>query len=147
MVLTLHERRSGLYMAQRLPSKAADPVADALTQVLSAFPAQWRQSITFDNGTEFARHYRLQQLGFETFYCNTRSPWKKGGVENAISRLRRGLPRKTDLSTVPPERFTQLVQATNNTPRKCLEYRTPAEIFANEVLHLKCESTFPCSWE
>ena len=37
----------------------------------------------------------------------------------------------------------QLLQAYNNTPRKCLGYRTPAELFSNQVLHLKCEST---SW-
>ncbi|MYC34711.1 MAG: hypothetical protein F4X64_16230 [Chloroflexi bacterium] len=52
----------------------------------------WRKSVTFDNGAEFARHYRLHELGMETFFCDTRSPWQKGGVENAIGRLRRGLP-------------------------------------------------------
>ena len=63
-------------------------------------------------------------------------------MENAIGRLRRTLPRKTDLATLPQERFTQMIQAYNNTPRKCLGYRTPAEIFFESVLHLKCESTF-----
>lgn len=61
-------------------------------------------------------------------------------MENSIGRLRRSLPRKTDLAAVPEARFTQLVQACDNTPRKCLGYRTPAEIFANDVLHSKCES-------
>ena len=63
-------------------------------------------------------------------------------MENAIGRLRRTLPRKTDLAASPQERFTQMIQAYNNTPRKCLGYRTPAEIFIESVLHLKCESTF-----
>ena len=48
--------------------------------------------------------------------------------------LRRVLPRKTNLAEVSPARFTRLVQAYNNTPRKCLGYRTPAEILAREVL-------------
>ena len=30
---------------------------------------------------------------------------QKGGVENAIGRMLRGLPRNTDMATVPPERF------------------------------------------
>ena len=38
-----------------------------------------------------------------------------------------------------------MIQAYNNTPRKCLNYKTPAEIFLESVLHLKCESTFPLS--
>ena len=62
-------------------------------------------------------------------------------MENAIGRLRRTLPRKTDLAALPEKRFTQLIQAYNNTPRKCLGYRTPAEIFFESVLHLKCEFT------
>ncbi len=61
--------------------------------------------------------------------------------------LSRTLPRKTDLATLSDDRFTQLIQAYNNTPRKCLDYRTPAEIFLDRVLHLKCESTFPSARE
>jgi len=34
------------------------------------------------------------------------------------------------------------VRAYNNTPRKCLGYLTPAEVFWDQVLHFKCESTF-----
>jgi IS30 family transposase len=86
-------------------------------------------------------------VGIQTFFCDTHSPWQKGGIENAIGRMRRVLPRKTDLAAMSEERFTQLVQAYNHTPRKCLDYQTPAEIFINQVLHLKCESTFPYSRE
>ncbi len=141
-VLTLHERHSRLLLALRPPGKASHPIADALAHLLGQVPPAWRRTVTFDNGTEFARHYRLHALGIETFFCDTHSPWQKGGVENAIGRLRRTLPRKTDLAAVPQERFTQLIQAYNNTPRKCLAYKTPAEIFWDSVLHLKCESTF-----
>ena len=141
-VLTMHERHSRILIAVRPPGKASRPIADAMSQILGQFPPQWRRTVTFDNGTEFALHYRLHDLGIQTFFCDTRSPWQKGGVENAIGRLRRTLPRKTDLATLSQSRFIQLIQAYNNTPRKCLDYRTPAEIFLNQVLHLKCESTF-----
>ena len=140
-VLTLHERHSRLLIALRPPGKASNPIASAMTQVLGAFPPQWRRTVTFDNGTEFARHHQLHALGVETFFCDTHSPWQKGGVENAIGRMRRTLPRKTDLAELSDDRFVQLLQAYNNTPRKCLDYRTPAEIFSDQVLHLKCEST------
>ena len=142
-VLTLHERFSRLIIALRPPGKASAPIADAMAQVLGQLPPQWRRTVTFDNGTEFARHHKLHALGIETFFCDTHSPWQKGGVENAIGRLRRTLPRKTDLAALPEERFSHLIQTYNNTPRKCLGYRTPAEIFLDQVLHLKCESTFP----
>ena len=146
-VLTLHERHSRLLIAARQPGKAAEPIASAMCDLLALVPPDGRRTVTFDNGTEFARHYRLHDLGMQTFFCDTHSPWQKGGIENAIGRMRRMLPRKTDLATVTEERFAQLVQAYNHTPRKCLGYQTPAEVFINQVLHLKCESTFPLSRE
>ena len=56
--------------------------------------------------------------------------------------MRRTLPRKTDLAELSDDRFTELVQAYNNTSLKCLGYQTPAELFWNKVLHFKRESTF-----
>src|SRR5258705_526096 len=66
----------------------------------------------------------------------------KGGIGNAIGRMRRGLPRKTDLATLSDHRLLSLVRSYNHTPRNCLNYKTPAEVFCHELLHLKCESTF-----
>ena len=146
-MLALHERHSRLLIAARAPSKAAGPIAETTAGLLGPLPAALRQTVTFDNGTEFTRHYELHALGIETFFCDTYSPWQKGGVENAIGRLRRFLPRKTDLAEVSEERFALVVEAYNNTPRKCLGYRTPAEVFKAQVLHFKCESTFPSARE
>ena len=146
-VLTLHERHSRLLIGVRQPSKAAAPVAAAMAAILGPLPPEFRQTITFDNGTEFAYHHELHAWGIETFFCDTYSPWQKGGVENAIGRMRWVLPRKTDLAAIPDEQFTALMQAYNNTPRKCLDYLTPAEVLLDQVLHFKCESTFPPSRE
>lgn len=140
-ILTMHERRSRLLIAVRPPSKSAEPVARAMRDLLALLPPQGRRTVTFDNGTEFALHYRLHDLNIETFFCDTYSPWQKGGIENAIGRMRRTLPRKTDLATISDQRFMELIRAYNHTPRKCLDYMTPAELFLNEVLHFKCEST------
>lgn len=142
VVLALHERRSRLLLAVRQGGKSADTTAASLARLLAPLPQEWRQTVTFDNGTEFARHYRLHALGTQTFFCDTHAPWQKGGVENAIGRLRRPLPRKTKLADLPEAVFTAALQLYNNTPRKCLGYRTPAEVFQNQVLHFKCEFTF-----
>jgi len=141
-VLTLHERHSRLLLAVRLPNKGAEPTAQAMTDILTPLPPAWRQTVTFDNGTEFALHYKLHALNIQTFFCDTYSPWQKGGVENAIGRLRRNLPRKTDLATLSDDHFTWLLQVYNNTPRKCLDFRSPTEVFWSKALHFKCEFTF-----
>lgn len=140
-VLALYERRSRLLIASRQASRAAQPTVNAIKAILAPLPAAWRQTVTFDNGTEFARHYDLHEINIQTYFCDPRSPWQKGGVENAIGRLRRKLPRKTNLDSLSDEHFENLLKAYNNTPRKCLDYQTPAEIFCKEVLHFKCEFT------
>ena len=40
----------------------------------------------------------------------------------------------------PPPRSTP-IRAANNTPRKCLDYQTPAEVLHNQLLHLQADST------
>ncbi len=100
------------------------------------------RSVTFDNGTEFAQHYLLNhQLDIRTYFCDPHSPWQKGSVENTIGRLRRCLPRKTNLDTINPANLDILIAALNNTPRKCLDFKTPAEVFSDKLLHFKREST------
>jgi IS30 family transposase len=143
-VLTVHERTSRLLLAARPLNKAARGVARHLVGFFRDLPQRLRRTVTFDNGTEFARHSELHRLSIATFFCDRYAPWQKGGIENAIGRMRRFLPRKTDLATLPKARFNALIAAYNHTPRKCLDFRTPAEAFS-EVLHFECESTSPPS--
>ncbi len=145
-VLVLHERQSRVLFATRLPSKAADGVARRLLTLLAALPKPLRQTITFDNGTEFARHQALHKLAIQTYFCDPYAPWQKGGIENAIGRARRFIPRKTDLAILTNQRFLALLSLYNHTPRKCLGYQTPAEVFL-KLLHFECESTFPLARE
>jgi IS30 family transposase len=146
-ILTVHERHSRLLVATRPANKTADLIATHLITLFQDLPPQVRQTVTFDNGTEFARHYHLNQLAMATFFCEPHAPWQKGGIENAIGRMRRLIPRKTDLATLSNEHFLSLIRAYNNTPRKCLDYQTPAEAFSKHLLHFECESTFPLSRE
>jgi len=145
VLLFLHERHTRLLLAVRPRTKEAENIAQAIKEMLAPLPWAWRQTVTFDNGTEFASHYELHDINTETYFCDAYAPWQKGGVENALGRMRRLLPRKTDLATITDEHFAQLIKLYNNTPRKCLDYRTPAEVFWDKLLHFKCESSSPLS--
>ena len=131
-VLVIHERHSRLLSIERLPNKTAAAVRMRLSARLAALPRHLRRSLTFDNGTEFALHYKLScKLAHGTFFCDPHAPWQKGGIENAIGRMRRTLPRKTDLAALQPQDLEAFVQRYNNTPRKCLAFRTPNEVFCD----------------
>jgi transposase, IS30 family len=130
-VLVLHERQTRFSMVHRPVDRKAVPTARTIANQLGKLPQAMRRTISFDNGNEFAEHHRLHKtLGVQTFFCDPHSPWQKGGVENSIGRLRRLLPRKTDLNLVSAAALKRQVQRLNDTPRKCLDFKTPAEAFS-----------------
>ena len=112
-------------------------VADRLIALLRRFPAEQRRSITFDNGSEFAAHRRIKaKLRMATFFCDPHSPWQKGGVENLIGRIRRWLPRKTNLENLTQRDLDDIAMDQNLTPRKCLGFRTPLEAFLGKPFNI-----------
>ena len=140
-LLVSQERKSRALLSARQPSKAAQPTAERLLAWLTPIDPQMRKTITFDNGTEFAEHLLLvDRLDIQTFFCHPHSPWQKGTVENAIGRLRRFLPRNTNLSAIDDDTLNACIALYNSTPRKCLGFRTPAQVFLSQLLHFKCES-------
>jgi IS30 family transposase len=130
-LLVLHERQTRFSIVQQPVDRKAVLTARTIARQLGGLPQAMRKTISFDNGTEFAEHHRLHKiLGVQTFFCDPHSPWQKGGVENSIGRLRRPLPRKTDLKLLTPAALKRHVQRLNDTPRKCLDFKTPAEAFS-----------------
>ena len=130
-LLVLHERQTRFNVVQQPVDRKAVRTARTIGRRLGKLPRAMRKTLTFDNGTEFAEHHRLHKtLGVQTFFCDPHSPWQKGGVENSIGRLRRSLPRKTDLRLLTAADIERCVQRLNNTPRKCLDFQTPAEAFS-----------------
>jgi IS30 family transposase len=140
-VLVLHERTSRFTTLVNTPDRKAEPTADILAELLSPLPKRLRRTLTFDNGTEFAEHHRLNTTpGIRTYFCEPHAPWQKGGVENAIGRFRRYLPRKTNLDLIQHHHIAACISAYNHTPRKCLDFQTPAEVLS-QLLHFKRDST------
>jgi transposase, IS30 family len=137
-LLVAQERRSRRALLVRQMARTAQSVADNLSAMVEAMPPHACQSITFDNGTEFSKHYLLShRFGIQTWFCDTHSPWQKGGIENAIGRLRRQLPRNTDLDALSAERIAICLERFNDTPRKCLGFRTPNEVFLQHTVALQ----------
>jgi IS30 family transposase len=130
-LLVLHERQTRFNIVRQQVDRKAVRTARTIGRRLGKLPRAMRKTISLDNGTEFAEHHRLHKsLGVQTFFCDPHSPWQKGGVENSIGRLRRSLPRKTDLRLLTAADINRCVQRLNNTPRKCLDFQTPAEAFS-----------------
>ena len=124
-----------------LPRKKAEPTAQAIITLLKDLPAKARKTLTLDNGTEFTNHSQVvQTLGLKTFFCDPYASWQKGGVENTNGRLRRDLPRSTDLLSMQKEDFDETIDNLNSTPRKALGWLTPKEAFNLQLNRVALQS-------
>jgi transposase, IS30 family len=146
IIIISHERQSRLILATRQTTKTAAQTLATLISHYKDLPNESRRSTTFDNGTEFADHWKLnQQIGMNTYFCDPHTPWQKGGIENAILRLRRYLPRTQSPAALSHDQFNTIINRYNSTPRKCLGFQTPQEVFMQNLksLHFNRDSTCP----
>ena len=88
-------------------------------------------SLTMDSGPENARY---KMLNIPTFFCHPYSSWEKGTIENTFKRLRRYIPKKSRLAKYSDEKISAIIDKMNNTPRKCLGWKTPKEVFLEQQL-------------
>ena len=134
-VTSLVERVSRFTVLLKTPNKRTKPVMGKIMKAVRDLPHLARKSIPFDRGTEFVNWPHLQaEIGTQTWFCDPSSPWQKGSVENTNRRVRRGLPRKRDIRTITDEDMKVICDRLNNTPRKCLGWKTPAEVFREKMM-------------
>lgn len=128
------ERKSRLIRLAKLRAKTSRNFKNALTRRLSRYPRHMRLSITFDNGCENVEHQSINKtLGTRSYFCEPYHSWEKGSIENAISLIRRFFPKKTDFDIISKEQIKRVENLLNSRPKKCLKFKTPAEIFSSSV--------------
>ena len=106
----------------------------ALTASLAQLPTQLRQSLTWDRGKELAGHVQFTlHTGTKVFFADRHSPWQRPTNENTNGLLRQYFPKGTDLSRWSADELEAVALALNNRPRKVLGWKTPAEVFAEQL--------------
>jgi len=131
------ERKTRFVQLLLNKSKHSNVVIKGMFNKLVKLPAVARQSMTFDNGLEFARHTLLKHfMGMDTYFCDKHAPWQKGQVEQMNVMLHRYLPKNSNLKEISCEHIELIQDKLNNRPRKCLDYKTPAEAFKEELCKL-----------
>ena len=104
---------------------------------LTRFNPSWIKTITFDNGKEFAYHYKIaQDLMVKTYFTRPYTSQDKGTVENRIGVLRRFFPKKTDLTMITEKRTKEVEKLINYRPIRKFNYNNPIEILKNRTVAL-----------
>ena len=132
--VTLVDRRSRFLLLGKSSERKAGPVCSKMTAMLCGHPCL---SITPDRGKEFALHEEVTRtLGVPFFFPLPHHPWDRGTNENTNGLVREYLPKGCDMSKLTDSEMNWIQNELNMRPRKCLDFRTPHEVFFSETLHL-----------
>ena len=133
-LLTLVDRLSRFLKCEKLARLGSKEVQAAMIQALSGQPLH---SITPDRGRDFQLHGNVTAaLGVEFYFPPPHQPWKRGTNENTNGLLREYFPKGYDFTLLSDNVLQKVVDQLNHRPRKCLGYKTPAEIYFSTTLHL-----------
>jgi IS30 family transposase len=135
---TLVERYTRFVLLLHLPhDHSAEAVRDAMLQAISTLPTQLWRSLTWDQGSEMARHAEITlATGLDIYFCDPHSPWQRGSNENTNGLLRQYFPKGTDLSAHSAQHLAEVAAELNARPRKTLGWKTPAQALDHLLSHL-----------
>ncbi|WP_437341899.1 IS30 family transposase [Glutamicibacter mysorens] len=112
----------------------AAAMVEALKISMSELPQQLRKTLTWDRGKELSDHAKFTlETGTKVFFADPHSPWQRPTNENTNGLLRQYFPKGTDVSRWNAEELAAVACTLNNRPRKVLGWRTPAEVFAEQL--------------
>lgn len=125
-ILSLYERKSRTGLITKLENKASDSTASAIIERLRAYRVE---TLTYDNGLEFAGHERVsRELEAAGYFCAPYASWEKGEVENYNGLVRQYYPKGSSFAAIRDEELKLVETELNDRPSKILDGRIPSEL-------------------
>ena len=139
-LITLVERSTRyLLLGPLRHGRDAAAAETQLRQLVDTLPGQLWRSLTWDQGSELARHRHFQiATGVPVYFCDPASPWQRGSNENTNGLLRQYFPKGSDLSVHSDEHLTAVADELNRRPRETLGWDSPAERLATLLNLERC---------
>lgn len=129
-ILTHVERRSGFLFADLFLKKSAEGIREKTVKRFSSVSVEKKHTLTYDNGTEFSDHERIERYtGMNVYFAYPYHSWERGTNENTNGLLRQFFPKKMMFATLTQKDVDRVVDLINHRPRKRLGYLTPYEVF------------------
>lgn len=134
VIVTHVDKASRYLVAELAPDKTADSINEVTAKAFKKIPKDLLKTFTSDNGKEFAGHVWLAAiLKVCWYFARPHHSWERGLNEHTNGLLRQFFPKGTNLKKVKPEKLQKVVELINHRPRKCLDYKTPHEVFFKQL--------------
>jgi len=135
-LVTLVERKSLYTVIRSVIHKTAAAVRAAVVDGLTPYIDRVH-TITYDNGREFTDHEGMaSDLETRIYFAHPYASWERGLNENTNGLIRQYFPKDRDLRTVTTCEIEKAMDKLNHRPRKCLDFRSPFEVFFNHSVAL-----------
>ena len=129
VLVTLVERKTRWSTIGKAPNRTAQEVKKVILECLRPLASQV-QTLTYDNGKEFAQHQAIsKELHCNGYFAHPYHSWERGLNENTNGLIRQFFPKGKDLSEVTDSSVQAVMNKLNNRPRKCLGFKTPNQVF------------------
>lgn len=126
-LVTLLERVSRRVLIGYTKTKFADKVT---AEILRLLQGKVVETITFDNGKEFACHEQIAaELSCKCYFAKPYHSWERGANENTNGLIRQYFPKKMSFAGITVEQIAFVETRLNNRPRKCLGFKPPDTIY------------------
>lgn len=125
---TCVDRKTRFLVVGRVATRKPDATMDAIVASLKGMPVH---SLSLDNGSEFSLFREMEKkLKAPIYFAKPHAPWERGTNENTNGLLRFFFPKGFDFRSLSDEDLQFVVNLINNRPRKCLGWRSPAQLFS-----------------
>ena len=128
-LVTHVERKSRYLVMGKIADKRARTFNAGTVRAFGRHAGLPLETMTADNGKEFARFAALERkLGLAVYFAQPYHSWQRGLNENTNGLVRQFFPKGFDLRGATHRYVAHVEHLINTRPRKCLGYRTPAEL-------------------
>lgn len=107
-----------------------------LVEGLERIPTGLLKSVTFDQGSEWAEWETITATyAIDVWFCDPRSPWQRGQIENQNHAWRWWFPRGTRLDNLDQAHVDHVASIINGQQRRNLSYHSPTELYHAHTVH------------
>lgn len=129
-VLSIRDRKARIHFFEKVDNLETFTVTRAIIRLLHRVTGEFRKTLTFDRGSEFADWPMIEKIfpDLTVYFCDPYCPYQKGTNERGNRDFRKYFPKGTNFDGVTPEEVKQAQYKVNLHPMKLHQWRSPAEV-------------------